>query len=161
MTDRHPQDTEALLRVLSDGGVDFVIVDGVAAVLHGSGRVTADLDVAGVFSEEALSKLVAALEPHDPRHATRPELRLVDEPLSRLATFRLLLIETTLGRLDVIKNVEPVGEIPDLEVIEMEIADRRCSVVGLDQLIRIKRHLNRPKDVEVAVELEAIRERRR
>ena len=38
-------DLERLLRALVDGKVDFVVIGGVAAVLHGSARLTFDLDI--------------------------------------------------------------------------------------------------------------------
>ena len=38
-------DTPGLLRELLARGVDFVVIGGIAAVLHGSPRVTQDLDV--------------------------------------------------------------------------------------------------------------------
>ena len=34
-----------LLRRLNDAGVDFVVIGGVAAIAHGSARMTLDLDV--------------------------------------------------------------------------------------------------------------------
>lgn len=47
---RHPQDNEALLRILLTGGFEFAIVGGVAAVLHGATRMTVDLDVLAPWS---------------------------------------------------------------------------------------------------------------
>jgi hypothetical protein len=38
-------DFEGLLRALADGDVEFIIIDGAASVLHGSSRLTQDLDV--------------------------------------------------------------------------------------------------------------------
>ena len=37
-------DFEALLRVLDRGGVDFVLVGGLAATVHGAARVTYDIE---------------------------------------------------------------------------------------------------------------------
>lgn len=39
----------------------------------------------------------------------------------------------------------------------MQIADRTVRVIGLDDLIRIKRHLGRPKDRASLLQLEAIK----
>jgi predicted nucleotidyltransferase len=38
-------DFPALLKVLTQAGVDFVIVGGAAATVHGSARLTQDLDI--------------------------------------------------------------------------------------------------------------------
>ena len=39
----------------------------------------------------------------------------------------------------------------------MEIGGRPTKVIGLDDLIRIKRHINRPKDRESLLQLEVIK----
>jgi hypothetical protein len=46
-----------LLQRLSDAGIEFVVVGGVAAVLHGSSMVTRDLDVCAELNGENLRKL--------------------------------------------------------------------------------------------------------
>jgi hypothetical protein len=144
---------------LVEGKFEFAIVGGVAAVMHGASRMTMDLDVVAPFDPDNLLRLVAALKPHRPVHATRPELSLLDEPLERLVRFRLFLIDTTLGRLDVLREVAPVGDYARVETMEAELLGQRVRVISRDQLITIKRALGRPKDLEVAVELEALRER--
>jgi hypothetical protein len=65
-----------LLQRLCDAGVDFVIVGGFAATLHGSSLVTRDLDVCAILSSENVEKLRAALRdpqkgaPRRQRHRT-------------------------------------------------------------------------------------------
>lgn len=155
------QNNEALLGLLLAAKFEFCIVGGVAAALHGCSRMTVDLDLAAPFDPTNLRRLLGALAHLDPRHATRPDLRLLDEPMERLVQFRLLLIETDLGRLDVLREVTPIGGFADLRTAELEIGALRCKILALDQLIEVKRSLTRPKDREVALELEAIRERLR
>ncbi len=38
-------DYKALVRALIDGGVEFVLVGGMAATVHGASRLTLDVDV--------------------------------------------------------------------------------------------------------------------
>jgi molybdopterin-guanine dinucleotide biosynthesis protein len=45
-------DINRLLQRLCDADVDFVIVGGFAATLHGSSLVTRDLDVCAILSSE-------------------------------------------------------------------------------------------------------------
>lgn len=156
---RWPQRNERLLHVLQDGGVEFAVIGGVAALLHGASRMTVDLDVAAPFDEENLSRLRAALAPFSPMHATRPDLSVLDEPMERLLQFRLLLIETKLGRLDVLREVQPLGDFGTLRTIDMEVYGIVAKVLTRDDLIRVKRTVARPKDLVVALELEAARER--
>lgn len=155
---RRPQRNLALLERLTDGGVEFCIVGGVAAVLHGATRMTVDLDIAVPFDQPNLTRLLTALADLDPRHATRPELRVIDDPIERLLAFRMLLLETDWGRLDVLREVTPLGLYPALKTIEVDVGPRRCKILSLDDLIAVKRSLTRPQDVEVALQLEAIRD---
>ena len=59
-------DFAALLRALSMGRVRFIVIGGVAAVTHGSARLTADLDVVYDRATDNLEHLVAAMAPHSP-----------------------------------------------------------------------------------------------
>ncbi len=153
------QNNATLVQALTQAEVDFIIIGGVAAILHGSSQVTVDLDIAAPLDPANLRRLLRALEPFSPVHATRPELRLADEPLERLARFRLLLIETTQGRLDVLPRVEPIGSYHQLQAIPMRLLGHPVRVIERRQLITIKESLPRPKDREVALELRAIEER--
>ena len=56
----------ALIRVLSDGGVEFIVVGGAAATGHGSARLTTDLDVVYRRTSENITRLVNALAPLNP-----------------------------------------------------------------------------------------------
>jgi hypothetical protein len=150
-----------LLERLTDGGVEFCIIGGIAAVLHGATRTTADLDIAAPFTEENLTRLLSALADLDVRYATRPDLRMADEPLERLLTFRMLLLETDMGRLDVLREVTPIGPYSALHTVDMDVGSRRCKILDIDDLITVKRSLTRPQDAEVAVQLEALRKRSR
>jgi predicted nucleotidyltransferase len=156
-----PQRNLALLERLTDAGVEFCIIGGIAAVLHGATRMTVDLDIAAPFTKDNLMRLLSALADLDVRHATRPDLRVADEPIDRLLTFRLLLLETDMGRLDVLREVTPLGTYSVLNMVEIDVGQRRCKVLAIDDLITVKRSLTRPQDAEVVVQLEAVRERLR
>jgi hypothetical protein len=54
-------DFRALLAVLTDAGVEFLIVGGAAATAHGAARLTADLDIVYRRTEENYQRLVSAL----------------------------------------------------------------------------------------------------
>ena len=59
-------DFEAVIRTFSEAGIDFVIVGGLAATIHGSARLTQDIDFVYSRSSANIERLVAALEPHAP-----------------------------------------------------------------------------------------------
>ena len=154
--------TEKLLTVLVDAGFEFIVIGGVAAIAHGAVSPTQDLDVTAPMTSENLGILMRALAPYRPRHATRPDLGVITESAEGLTRFRLLLIDTDIGRLDVLARVEPLGEYGTLDAVEIELLPgRTLRVLSLEQLIAVKAHLNRPKDKVVEAELRAILDRAR
>ncbi|MEM6645057.1 MAG: hypothetical protein AAF730_02280, partial [Bacteroidota bacterium] len=63
----------ALLEVLHEEHVAFVVVGGVAAITHGMNYVTFGLDICYERSAENLSRLVQALD------GLAPQLRIADD----------------------------------------------------------------------------------
>ena len=59
-------DFEGLLAALARGGVEFILIGGVAARAHGSARLTQDLDVVYSRDPANVDRLVEALAPHAP-----------------------------------------------------------------------------------------------
>lgn len=155
------QQDARLLALLQDAGVRFVIIGGVAAIVHGAATLTRDLDIAAPFTPDNVERLMTALRPYHPKHVTRPDLGEIQDSIERLCEFRLLLIATDLGRLDVLREVQPLGAAETLRSVELEVVPgRRFQVLDLDQLIEVKAFVARPKDRIVEQELRAIRDRR-
>ncbi len=151
------QQTEKLLELLHGTSLRFVVIGGVAAVAHGSTIATRDLDVALELTPENLRVLLEALAPYHPHHATRPDLGVVSQSPEELSRFRLLLLDTDLGRLDVLGEVEPIGGVARLRTSDLELVPGKLfRVLEIDQLIEVKAHLGRPKDRLVEAELVAI-----
>ncbi len=59
-------DFERLLTALVSGGVEFIIIGGMAATGHGSAHVTVDLDIVYRRTPENMSRLAEALSPLQP-----------------------------------------------------------------------------------------------
>jgi len=150
-------DAEKLLRLLVDAGLPFTLVGGLAAISHGSSTFTRDVDVAMPLDDDTLPRLLEALRPVHPRHVTRPDLGLVADP-ARLRGFRLLLLETDLGRLDVLGELPPLDDVRELPTVERVFGSGLVvRVLALDALIAVKAHVGRAKDGIVEAELRAIR----
>src|SRR5207245_4196097 len=99
-------DFKAFLRALSESGVEFVLVGGVAATVHGSTRLTAAVDVVYERSRDNLDRLALALTPYHPYLRGAPPglpFRWDSQTLERGLNFTLT---TDLGALDL------RGEIP-------------------------------------------------
>jgi len=102
------------------------------------------------------------LAPFEPVHFTRPDLPLLAENAGSLAKFRLLLVETELGRLDILSKVEPFGSVLDLPTVQLPLLPQRLfEVINLDALIEVKAHVGRGKDKILEEELRAVRAQRK
>ena len=135
-----------LLRRLAEAGVDFVVIGGFAAVLHGSAQPTADLDVCASMDEPNLRRIADALADLHPRFRYQPG--------------RHMDAMTDLGRIDVHATVLEVGGFDELrEAVIIKASGRGIKVIGIEALIRSKRASGRVKDASVADELAALSSR--
>ncbi len=75
----------------------------------------------------------------------------------------MLLVATDLGRVDFLPAVEPIGDYEALLAnrVRMDLGGHEHDVIGLDDLIAVKEHVARPKDLIVAAQLRAVRARMR
>jgi predicted nucleotidyltransferase len=155
-------DVEGLLRTLAQGGVEFILVGGVAATAHGSARLTQDVDVVYSRSSDNLARLVSSLAPHSPYLRGAPPglpFRWEEATLRRGLNFTLT---TALGDLDLLGELTGGGSYEDLlaDTISIRAFAVECRCLGLERLIQVKRAAGRPKDLEAIAELEALREER-
>ena len=156
-------DFDKAISMLTDGGVEFIVIGGVAATLHGSPRTTVDLDVVYRRTRENMQRLVDCLAAH------RPYLRGAPPGLPfrwDLATVRNGLnftLDTDLGDLDLLGEVAGGGTYDELLPHSHEVTafGRQFRIVKLGKLIELKRAAGRSKDLEVLAELQLILERHR
>lgn len=136
-----------LLRVLSQHQVDFIVVGGVAAILEGAPISTLDLDVVYDRSSENLGRLAVALEAVHARYRDPAGRRIVPN-IERLASFKLSLLLTDLGPLDVLATIGDGLAYPDLLAFSKprDIHELAIRVLDLGKLIELKEHANRDKD---------------
>ena len=149
----------ALLHALAARNVDFVVIGGIAMVIHGSARVTRDLDVAYAPSPANLKALGEALTD------LSATLRGVDEDLPfvpdgrTLRRTEMLCLSTSAGPVDLL--VAPPGA-PAYARLKRR-ADRidldgtTVYVAALDDLEAMKRAADRPKDRIDLEEIDVIR----
>ncbi len=149
-----------LLRRLTDGKVEFILVGGVAAVLHGASRFTQDVDVVYRRTPDNLDRLAAALAPLHPRPRGAPPglpFRWDAETLARGLNFTLA---TDHGPLDAFGEIVGGGDYDALapHTIERDLDGLRLRCLDLPTLIKVKRAAGRPKDFEAIAELELLLE---
>jgi hypothetical protein len=150
-----------LLKNLSVHEVDFVVVGGVAGVLHGSRLVTQGLDVCAPLTLKNLTRILSALAGLNPRFRMTTDNRPLPGDPADLAGYRNLYLLTDLGQLDILSEITGIGGYEEVarHTIAVDLGGANCRVLDLDTLIRAKKALNLAKDRQAVVELEAIRER--
>ncbi|OYZ21432.1 MAG: hypothetical protein B7Y39_09205 [Bdellovibrio sp. 28-41-41] len=149
-----------LLKRLLDAQIDFVLIGGYAAVIHGASQVTHDLDICSIMTDEQLIKLKSALAGLDAKHrmnpSNQPSLESFPQKGKKLDNYYL---RTTAGVLDILKEVSPVGDYEKLRAAAnvVQIFGHDCKVISLDDLIAVKKSMSRPKDKTVLDELLVVR----
>ena len=153
-------DFERVLQALSAGGVEYILIGGLAANAHGAIRTTRDVDILYARSRANLERLETTLAPQRPYLRGAPPglpFRLDVPTLQSGLNFTLT---TDLGELDLLGEVSGGGRYEDLvaDSETLNLFGVSCQCLGLDALIRVKRAAGRPKDFEVVAELEALRQ---
>ena len=152
------QNLQKLLQFLVESPLDFVLIGGFAAVLHGCNQSTRDIDISLLLSPEQIELLRRTLKPLHPRHRmTHEKLSFLTHPTS-LKGIKNLYLETDLGILDVIGQVEAVGDFHDVmkNAIEIKIYGGHCRLISINDLIKSKKSLGRHRELVVVEELKAI-----
>jgi len=155
-------DFAGLIRALAQGGVDFIVVGGVAAAAHGGARATYDVDVVYSRSPDNIARLAEALASLKPYlRGAPPGLPFVWDA-DTIAHGLNFTLTTTLGDLDVLGEIVGGGGYRELlhHTVALPLYGMQCLCLDLDTLIRVKRAAGRPKDLEAIAELEALREER-
>jgi hypothetical protein len=151
-----------ILKVLTRHRVDFIVVGGVSAVLHGAPVTTFDLDVVHARNRENIARLLSALEELKGVYRAQPERQLHPD-LSHLASPGHQLLLTKFGPLDVLGMIGKSRTWEDLRphsrTMEIE-PGLAIHVLDLATLIAVKEELGFPKDTAVLPVLrQALKER--
>lgn len=143
-------DPDAMLAVLDKHGVDYVLIGGLAAILHGAIHTTTDADITPSRDVQNLVRLAAALVELDARIRTEGVLEglAFDRSPALLRGVAILNLVTRYGEMDLTFEPSGTAGYPDLRrnAIELRIHGNRVVVAALDDVIRSKEAANREKD---------------
>jgi hypothetical protein len=145
-----------ILELLNKHQVEYVVIGGVAAVIHGAPVTTFDLDALVRVSDENADRLVAAFSDLDARYREHVStIRPSKEDV--LAGGHLLLI-TNAGPLDILSFIGDNDRYEDLVNVssEFETSIGKFRVLDLEELVRQKRAMNRAKDRAILELLEEV-----
>jgi predicted nucleotidyltransferase len=143
-------DLRELFRALAEGGVDYLVIGGVAAQVHGRRRTTRDLDVIPAPDEENFERLAAALlnlEAHPVELGSGTPTPSAEQ--LRLAPIAPPLA-TRQGELHILNEVPGAGDYEEMRAraLPLDLDGTIVHVVGIDDLIRMKRATGRLGDIE-------------
>lgn len=151
-----------ILEVLNQHHVEYIVVGGVAAVIHGAPTTTFDLDTLVRLNQANAERLAKALSQLEARF--REHQKLIRPTIEDILAGGHLLLMTRAGPLDVLGFIGENLRYEDLlgtsSEIGMNVGPLR--VLDLEALIAEKKRMGRAKD-NAAVELleEVLRHRSR
>lgn len=140
-------DVGELLRRLSGAGVEFIVVGGAAAVLHGAPITTEDLDIVHRRTADNVSRLRALLDDLDAHVRELANRRLRPDEAALLGDGHVLL-STRLGPLDCLGVLVDGRDYEDLVAHSESVQDEDSEFMVLDlpTLVEVKRKTGRAKD---------------
>ncbi len=148
--------TELILR-LADGGVEFVLVGGLAAVAQGAPITTFDVDIVHKRTNENIERLVEILLTLGARYRGRPGGEPLPPDRQALRGAEHSLFMTDLGPLNALGEIEGQRSYEDLidQAVTISFAERIVRVLSLAMLVQLKRESTHPKDQAALPILEA------
>lgn len=151
-------DFARLVGALSEARVEFIIVGGLAATIHGSSRLTQDIDVVYARSDANLERLTAALRPYRPYLRGAPPNLPFEWSAATLRRGLNLTLTTTVGDIDLLGEITGGGGYEALlpHTTTVTLFGHGCRCLDLPWLIRTKRAAGRARDFEAIAELEAL-----
>jgi predicted nucleotidyltransferase len=157
-------DIERVLKALEDAAVGYIVVGGVAMVLHGHLRTTADLDLVIHLERENVVRAIDALK----RLRYRPRAPVAIEELADQASREKWIREKGLTVFSLWSPENPALEVDvfveepfDFRVVRdravrVRLESTEVTVISLRDLIDLKRRAGRPRDLEDVEALESI-----
>src|SRR5438477_9138257 len=151
---------EQIAELFEQHGVEFMVIGEQEEVLFGSLRVTCDVDLCYRRTPSNLQRLATALrELNVSLRGAPPDLPFqIDE--RSLALGSNFTFNTKLGPLDLLAWVEPHGDYEKLfkRAERYALGTIQVWTISLDDLIRVKEHIHRPKDRASLFQLKAIKQ---
>lgn len=146
---------EEIFRELNKRRIDYVVVGGVAVVMHGVVRLTADLDLMVHLEEKNLTKFVEVMnelgyKPKVPVKAESfidPDNRRTWIEEKNMRVFSFYHPKKGIMLIDIFIN-EPVpyNKIRE-DAVKMKMGNLLIPTVSIEDLIRLKEISGRPQDI--------------
>jgi hypothetical protein len=154
---------EELLRALDEEHVEYVLVGGLAANLHGTTRITKDVDIAYDSSSGNRARLCKVINRFLPRRMVlgQAEGGAIQLTPGILKRDRIVQLDTSVGQVDLLPTIRGFFNYWNIKQASTTgESEQGCPVrfLSIEGLLKAKKALKRPKDVQDIVELEALLE---
>jgi hypothetical protein len=153
----------ALVQALVQGGVDFVIVGGVAVILQAMPRFTKDLDICYSTDQDNLDALGSVLVALAARLRGIPETVPFVPDGRTLRQTQIMCLTTPIGDIDLLVNPDGAPSYNTLRrrADVMELGGQSVRIASIEDMLAMKRAAGRPQDLVDLESLEASRRQRR
>lgn len=155
---------EKIFRELESCAVQYVVIGGLAATLHGSPLRTGDLDICPASDQVNLERLAKALAAMGARIRTAdtPEGLVFDVSARFLSSVEILNLMTRWGDLDLSFKPSGTTGYEDLtsRSVSFDLEGLRVPVAALEDVIRSKEAAGREKDRAAIPTLRALLRRK-
>jgi hypothetical protein len=156
---------EAVVEALNRAQVRYLVVGGVAVVLHGYLRTTADLDLVIQLAPDNALRAVKALaalgyRPRAPVNFEAFAQKEARESWLRekgLTVFSLWSPAHSTLEIDLFVSEPFDFEVVYARALRVPLERSEAMVIALDDLIALKRRVNRPRDQEDVAALETLK----
>ncbi len=159
---------EPIFQTLNKAGVQYVVVGGLATVLHGYARLTADVDLAVDLAPEEATKVIRVLV----GMGFRSQVPVSPEEFADQGARERWLHEKHMRAFSLVDPGNPMRvvdlllkpEIPFQDLLarseEITLSATKIRIASINDLIALKRQAARPQDLADIEQLEAIRRRK-
>jgi hypothetical protein len=153
----------ALLEVLDRHAVDYLVIGGIAGIIHGSSYPTYDFDVLYARDDRNLERMAAALSELNVTLRNAPADLPFQVDARTLAAGSNFTFESDLGSFDILGHADGMRDYEEMRAdsTREDLWGVLVRTVSVPDLIRMKRAAGRPKDKQMAEELIAIAEAQR
>lgn len=141
-----------IFEALNRHQVEYIVIGGMAAIVHGAEVSTQDVDVVVEQSKANLDRAAAALQDLEATRITNSSAHdMAGEPAPANAyqlTDRVEMFRTPAGRVDIIREATVIGGYQDIgpRAQAYLLRGHEVYVADLDTVIRAKEASDRPKD---------------
>ena len=155
---------EPIFAALNQAGIRYLVVGGLATVLHGHARLTSDLDMIIDLEPEEAQKAIDVLvglgfqprAPVDAKQFADPQMRKAWMDEKGMRVFSMWDPNKPVLEIDLFVDHPILFEELWAESEVMPLSDTTARVVSANHLIQLKRLAGRPQDLMDVEALEAI-----